>query len=141
VRRTFPALLSALAALVTCAGCGGSTGGTPAAGTANANQATILVTENCGKQVVVARSAVPAGRTAMQALQQVAKIDTASGGKFVTAIDGHAQDVKKKLAWLYYVNGKAAQKGASEVKLRPGDVEWWDLHNYTKKCTAPAMAK
>jgi hypothetical protein len=141
VRRTFPVLVSALAALVACAGCRGSGGGTPAAGTTGANQATILVTENCGKQVVVARSPVPAGRTAMQALQQVAEIETASGGKFVSAIDGHAQSVKKKLAWLYYVNGKAAQKGATEVKLRAGDVEWWDLHNYTKQCAVPAMAK
>jgi hypothetical protein len=141
VRRTLPVLFSALAAVIACVGCGGSGGGAPAAGTTSPNQATVLVTESCGKQVVVSPRAVPAGRTAMQALEQVAKTDTASGGKFVTAIEGHPQNVKKKLAWLYYVNGKAAQKGAAEVKLRPGDVEWWDLHNYTKQCAVPPMAK
>ena len=50
-------------------------------------------------------------------------IDPDSGGKFVTAVEGVKQDMGKKLAWLYYINGKAAQKGAAEIKLAPGDVE------------------
>ena len=77
----------------------------------------------------------------MQALDRVADIESDSGGKFVTAIEGVAQNTKKKLAWLYYVNGKAAAKGATEVKLAPGDVEWWDLHDYTKQCAVPADAR
>jgi hypothetical protein len=40
------------------------------------------------------------------------------------------------------VNGKPAQKGAAEVKLGAGDVEWWDLHNWEKECASvPADAQ
>ena len=42
----------------------------------------------------------------------------------------------KNVFWLYYVNGKLAQKGAAEVKLEAGDVEWWDLHNWKKECAS-----
>jgi hypothetical protein len=91
---------------------------------------------------VKAKSEVDAGQTAMRALDRVAEIETDSGGKFVTAIEGVEQDEGKKLAWLYYVNGKAADKGASEIKLKSGDVEWWDLHNWEKECASvPADAK
>jgi len=78
----------------------------------------------------------------MRALDRVADLETDSGGKFVTGIDGVKQDTGKKLAWLYYINGKAAQKGATEVKLAVGDVEWWDLHNYEHECASvPAEAQ
>jgi hypothetical protein len=40
------------------------------------------------------------------------------------------------------VNGKPADKGAAEVKLSAGDVEWWDLHNWEKECASvPADAQ
>jgi hypothetical protein len=107
-----------------------------------APQAAVLVTQDCGKKVVVDLKEVAAQQTAMRALDRIADIDTDSGGKFVTAINGVEQDPGKKLAWLYYVNGKAAQKGATEVKLAAGDVEWWDLHNYERECASvPAEAQ
>ena len=68
-------------------------------------------------------------------------LDKASGGKLVTAIEGVAQDEKKKLAWLFYIDGKMAEKGAAEIRLEPGDVEWWDLHNWEKQCPVPAAAR
>ena len=78
----------------------------------------------------------PARQIAMRALDRVADIETDSGGKFVTAIEGVEQDEGKNLFWLYYVNGKPADKGAAEVKLAAGDVEWWDLHNWKKECVS-----
>ena len=142
------ALLGAGAALAV-AGCGGSgseAGGSTAqgAGTVSASdkQAAVLATKDCGHDVVVEKMEVPAGETAMQALDRVADIETDSGGKFVTAIEGVDQNNAKKLAWLYYVNGEAAQKGATEIKLTSGDVEWWDLHNYEHECASvPAEAR
>ena len=105
-------------------------------------QAAVFVTTDCGAKVVLAKESVPADETAMRSLDRVADIDTDSGGKFVTAIEGVEQNTGKKLAWLYYVNGKPANKGAAEVKLAAGDVEWWDLHNWEKECASvPADAQ
>ena len=146
--RRLATLGGALVLVVGLAACGGggseatteATGG--AATTAAEEQAAVLVTRNCGKDVVVGLTEVPAGQTAMQSLDRVTDLETASGGKFVTEIEGVAANDDKKLAWLYYVNGEAAQKGATEIRLEPGDVEWWDLHNYEQECaTVPPEAK
>jgi hypothetical protein len=105
------------------------------------DQAAILVTRDCGKTVVLEKTQVEP-ENAMRALDRLADIETDDGGKFVTAIEGVEQDTGKKLAWLFYVNGEAAQKGATEIELRPGDVEWWDLHNYEQECASvPAAAE
>jgi hypothetical protein len=89
----------------------------------------------------VGKKKVPADQTAMRALQAVADVETDDGGKFVTAIEGVEQDTGKQLAWLFYVNGQAAEKGAAEIKLNAGDVEWWDLHNWEKNCPVPPSAR
>ncbi|MBA2537868.1 MAG: DUF4430 domain-containing protein [Actinobacteria bacterium] len=138
-----------VALVLALAGCGGSEGSesgnaedTVSAAAPAEDQAAVLVTKDCGKSVVLAKTEVEAGQTAMQALDRVADIETASGGKFVSEIEDVAQDNAKKLAWLYYVNGEAAQKGATEIELAPGDVEWWDLHNYEQECASvPAEAR
>ena len=141
--------LTACAAFATAlalalAGCGG---GEQESATATARaepaaeQAAVLVTRDCGKEILVPKTEVPAGQTALQALDRVADIETDDGGKFVTAINGAEQDTKKKTAWLFYVNGKMAEKGAAEIRLAAGDVEWWDLHEWTKQCAVPASAR
>ena len=139
------AFVAASLATLALAGCGGGGSGsetTQAAGSASSGsgRAAILVTANCGKKVLVPRKPVSPDGTAMQALQRVAKLKTSYGGKFVNAING-VGPVGKNDAWLFYVNGKMAQKGATEVKLAPGDVEWWDLHNYKKRCSVPSEAE
>jgi uncharacterized lipoprotein len=142
VHRSIAAVAAALAALA-LAGCGGGDEAEEraAATEAMSEQAAVLVTRDCGKEEVVGKTDVPAGQTAMQALERVAEVDKASGGKFVTAIEGVEQDEKKKLAWLLYVDGTMAEKGAAEIRLEPGDVEWWDLHNWEKQCPVPAAAR
>jgi hypothetical protein len=111
------------------------------AATAPAEQAEVLVTQGCGKTIVVDKKEVPPGQTALQALDRVADIETDDGGKFVTAIEGVEQDTGKQLAWLFYVNGEMAEVGAAEIKLKAGDVEWWDLHNWEKNCPVPPDAR
>ena len=141
VYRSLSALAAALAALI-LAGCGGGDTEQAAPATeAQAEQAAVLVTRNCGKEEVVEKTEVPAGQTAMQALERVAEVEKDSGGKFVTAIEGIEQDEGKKLAWLFYVDGKMAEKGAAEIRLEPGAVEWWDLHNWDKECAVPPEAR
>jgi hypothetical protein len=136
LRRSFAAVLFACA----LAACGSNSSSTPATQAGAPTQAppgaAVLITTDCGETVVAAKTPVDAGQTAMRALDRVADIETDSGGKFVTAIEGVEQNEGKKLAWLYYVNGKPAQKGAAEIELKSGDVEWWDLHNWKKECAS-----
>ena len=134
LRRSFAALLFACA----LAACGGNSSSAPAtqAGTTTQAEAgaAVLITTDCGGTVVTAKTPVDAGETAMRSLDRVADIESDSG--LVTAIEGVEQDADKNLFWLYYVNGKLADKGAAEVKLAAGDVEWWDLHNWKKECAS-----
>jgi len=113
--------------------CGGESQTSTPATPAGETSAKVLITTDCAGDVILEKG-VDAGQTAMRALDRVAEIETDSGGKFVTAINGVEQDTGKKVAWLYYINGKAAAKGATETRLAAGDVEWWDLHNYEQEC-------
>jgi hypothetical protein len=142
LHRSISVVAAALAALA-LAGCGGGGESEERAPATEAapEQAAVLVTRDCGKEEVVARTDVPAGQTAMQALERVAEVEKASGGKFVTAIEDISQDEKKRLAWLFYVDGRMAEKGATEIRLEPGDVEWWDLHDWERQCRVPAAAR
>ncbi len=133
-RRSFAALLFACA----LAACGGTDSSPPATQAGSATQAepgaAVLITTDCGATVVTPKTPVDAGETAMRSLDRVADIESDSG--LVTAIEGVEQVPDKNLFWLYYVNGKLAEKGAAEVKLEAGDVEWWDLHNWKKECAS-----
>ena len=66
--------------------------------------------------LLVAR--VPAGLTAMQALERKAKVKTSYGGRFVDAIDGVASASHRD--WFYFVNGVDGDRSAVEVRLREG---------------------
>ena len=101
------------------AGCGGGGHG----------QATVWVTRDEGKTVLLVRH-VPAGETAMQALDRSAKIDTRYGGRFVEAINGLSGSVSSRHDWFYFVNGIEATRGAVDYRLRNGDVEWWDYRDW-----------
>jgi hypothetical protein len=142
LHRSF-AVVALLAALFVgaCGSNGDSGAENEPAATVPAAQAEILVTESCGRTIVVNKKKVPAGQTAMRALQTIADVETDDGGKFVTAIEGVEQDTGKQLAWLFYLNGEMAEKGAAEIELEAGDVEWWDLHNWEKNCPVPPSAR
>jgi Domain of unknown function (DUF4430) len=142
LHRSCVLVLAVLLALLPAA-CGGeesaeSGGGAQATAESGAS---VLITRDCGQEVVVELTDVDAGQTAMQALDRVADVETDSGGKFVTAVEGIEQDESKQLAWLFYVNGKMAEKGAAEITLAEGDVEWWDIHDWDETCKVPAEAQ
>jgi hypothetical protein len=111
--------LVAVAAAALVAGCGGGEHG----------QATVWITRDEGKTVLLVRR-VPAGETAMQALDRSAKIDTRYGGRFVEAINGLSGSVSSRHDWFYFVNGIEATRGAVDYRLRNGDVEWWDYRDW-----------
>jgi Domain of unknown function (DUF4430) len=115
--------VAAVAAVALLAGCGG--------GGAGSGKATLWVTRDEGKQVLLVRT-VPAGETAMEALDRSVKLSTRYGGRFVQSIDGVSGSIGSRHDWFYFVNGIEADRGAAEYRLRPGDVEWWDYRDWGK---------
>ncbi|MFN2468738.1 MAG: DUF4430 domain-containing protein [Gaiellaceae bacterium] len=126
MRRVLPLLLAAVLA----GGCGGAEGpdGT----------ATVWVTRDEGKRVLLVRE-VPAGLTAMQALDRVADVETRYGGRFVESIEGLEGSLSSRHDWFYFVNGYEADRSASEYTLHDGDVEWWDFRSWAKRQRAPVV--
>jgi len=121
-------VVAAAAALL--AGCGGGAG---------SGRATLWVTRDEGAHVLLVRT-VPAGETAMQALERSVKISTRYGGRFVESIDGVSGSIGSQRDWFYFVNGIEAGRGATQYRLHPGDVEWWDYRDWGKVGeTVPAV--
>ncbi len=113
-----PALVFVLAFAVTA--CGGER---------EHGTATLWVTRDRGSQVLYTGT-VPAGLTAMQALERVRKVSTRYGGRFVQSIDGVDGSLTKQRDWFYFVDGIEGDRSAAEVTLHPGDVEWWDYRTW-----------
>jgi hypothetical protein len=123
------AVVLAVAALTGCsAGAGAGDGG----------RATVWVTRDRGAHVLLVRS-VPAGLTAMQGLERVARVKTRYGGRFVQAIDGIEGSLSRQHDWLYFVNGYEADRGAAEYRLHDGDVEWWDYRSWKNALHVPVV--
>jgi hypothetical protein len=112
-------LVLALAA----AGCGGE----PEHGTA-----TLWVTKDRGAHLVYSGS-VPAGLTAMQALDRKLDITTRYGGRFVQSIEGVEGSATRRRDWFFFIDGIEAGRSAAETRLRDGDVEWWDYRSWRGK--------
>lgn len=98
-------------------------------GTGTHGTATLWVTRDRGAHVLFSGS-VPAGLTAMQALERKQHVTTRYGGRFVQSIDGVQGDASSQHDWFYFVDGVESDVGATDVKLRPGDVEWWDYRSW-----------
>src|SRR3954452_1742359 len=117
--------LCQLALILVLAGCGGDDG-----------SATLWVTRDRGHRVLlVAR--VPSGLTAMQALDRKVRLETAYGGRFVVAIDGVSSAPRHD--WFYFVDGVPPSRSAAEVRLKDGDVLWWDYRSWRQPNEVPAV--
>ena len=92
--------------------------------------ATLWVTRDRGSHVLFTGT-VPAGLTAMQALERKRKVTTRYGGRFVQAIEGLQGSLTKRHDWFYFVNGIEGDRSAAEVRLHDGDVEWWDFRAWS----------
>ena len=110
------------------AGCGSAQHGT----------ASVWVTRDRGAHVLLVRK-VPAGLTAMQALQRVAHVQTRYAGRFVQSINGVSGSLERQQDWFYFVNGYEADRGAAEYRLHPGDVEWWDYRSWKTAMRVPVV--
>ena len=116
MRRTVVVVLA-----LAVAGCGGER---------EHGTATLWVTRDRGAKVLFT-SNVPAGLTAMEALSRVRSVNTRYGGRFVQSINGLGGSLTKQNDWFYFINGVEGDRSAAEVRLHPGDVEWWDYRHWT----------
>jgi hypothetical protein len=116
----------ALAALLLClllAGCGSAAAG------GEEGSASLWITRDRGTTVLF-EGRVDAGQTVLQALRSRAEVETAYGGRFVKGIDGLSGSLAAGRDWFYFVNGVAPGRGAAEVRLRDGDIAWWDYRRW-----------
>jgi hypothetical protein len=127
VRRLLLALLAALLLV----GCGEERG--QGEGTAS-----LWITRDRGEEVVLTED-VPAGLTAMQALQREADVETRYGGRFVQSINGIEGSLSRRRDWFYFINGYEGDRGASEYTLHDGDVLWWDFRAWGEEMRAPVV--
>jgi Domain of unknown function (DUF4430) len=100
--------------------------------------ATVWITRDRGAQVLLVRH-VPAGLTAMQGLERVAHVQTRYAGRFVQGINGISGSLARQHDWFYFVNGYEADRSASEYRLHPGDVEWWDFRSWRGSMSVPVV--
>jgi Domain of unknown function (DUF4430) len=115
-------------AVVALSGCGGEDGG----------KATLWITRDKGAHVILERE-VPAGLTAMQALDRMAEIRTRYSGRYVQSIEGIEGSIAARSDWFYFINGYEADRSAAEYRLRNGDVEWWDFRSWRTQMREPVV--
>lgn len=72
-------------------------------------------------------------------------VKTSYGGSFVNSINGLESGYTGKLGkreksdWFLYFNGVLAGTGAGDIKVKNGDVVWWDYHDWGAAAFTPAM--
>ncbi len=115
-------------AVAVLAGCGGGERG----------KATLWITRDGGAHLILDRQ-VPAGLTAMQALDRVADIKTRYAGRYVQAINGIEGSLSARRDWFYFINGYEGDRSAAEYRLYDGDVEWWDFRSWKTRMRQPVV--
>ena len=119
IRRLVPLL-----AVLALAGCGEERAGT--------GSASLWVTRDRGEEVIHV-GGVPAGISALEAVDRELDVETAYGGRFVQAIEGLEGSLDDQRDWFWYVNGLEGDRSAAEYRLRPGDVVWWDYRSWSEQ--------
>jgi hypothetical protein len=104
----------------------------------------VVITWDFGSQLLLDEKLVLTGRTsALEALKQVAQVETAYGGGFVKGINGTRSEfmgaASSKKDWFVFINGILANTGALDYTLQPGDIEQWDFHTWTFQRSVPAI--
>ncbi|MEZ5101325.1 MAG: DUF4430 domain-containing protein [Thermoleophilia bacterium] len=143
-------LLIALVLALALAGCGGAGGSEPAAAPAEPappppaaapaaeGDATLWITRDRGETVLL-ETRVQSGRTVMRTLQTVADVETRYAGRYVQGIDGLEGSLARQQDWFFSVNGIEPDVGAAELKVRPGDVVWWDFRSWQETREEPVV--
>lgn len=104
------------------AGCGG--------GERTHGTATLWVTRDRGARVLFA-GPVPGGLNGIQTVERKLKVTTRYGGRYVQSIDGIDGSLGAQRDWFFYVDGVEGGTSAASVRIRPGQVLWWDYRHWT----------
>lgn len=104
----------------------------------------VVVTGDFGKEIFVEETVVIGeNTTTLDALQQVAEVETKYGGGFVNAINGISSEYegvnRSKRDWLFYINGMSTNIGAAQYILQDGDIEHWDFREWSFRQFVPAI--
>lgn len=104
----------------------------------------VVATRNFGQELIFDEVVeIEDGTCAMDALNQVADIETAYGGGFVNAINGIRSQYTggrgAKEDWFLYVNGIQSNTGALDYELHDGDIQHWDFHDWSFHHFIPAI--
>lgn len=134
--RVLAVAAAAAATALAVAGCGLGAGKAPTG-------VKMMVTREFGQGSLHSYSSPKVGgaETVMSLLMRNAKVSTRYGGGFVQSIDGVSGGQREghSFDWFYYVNGIEAEKGATEVEVKPGDSIWWDMHDWSAAEKTPAV--
>jgi len=118
-------------------------GGCPAPPSAEGDDtvtATVVVTRDFGRELILTQEVeIEDGTDAMTALQSVPGVETKYGGGFVKAVNGLESQESSQLDWFYYINGISLSLGAKDYFLGDGDVEHWDLRDWSYRQFVPAI--
>ena len=122
-------LVSLLVALA-LAGCGEDRTGS--------GTALLWVTRDRGADVIHTGT-VPAGISALEAVDRELDVETSYGGRFVQSIDGVDGSLADQRDWFWYVNGLEGDTSAAEYRLHGGDVVWWDYRSWATQMQVPVV--
>lgn len=91
----------------------------------------VTISQGNGEETITEKEVtIEEGATVMEVMENNFEIKTASGGGFITTIEGVEADQGESMAWFYTVNGEKAEVGAKEYELKPGDELVWDMHSW-----------
>ena len=110
-------------------------------------QVELIVTNNYGHQEMFNKEVgLVKDEVGMEVLFRNLDIATAYGGGFVNEINGlesgftfYTGEERRKEDWFYWVNGILAPVGVAEYRPQPGDVIWWDYHDWSVAMFIPAV--
>jgi len=135
-RRALPLIFVLLLLAAVFGGCPAQ----PSAGGDEPATVTVVVTRDFGRELILAGEVeIGEGTDAMTALQAVAGVETKYGGGFVKAIENVFSQEASQLDWFYYINGVSLSLGAKDYALGDGDVEQWDLRDWSYRQFVPAV--
>jgi hypothetical protein len=100
--------------------------------------ASLWVTRDRGS-AVIHTGGVPAGISALEAVDRELDVETSYGGRFIQSIEGIEGSLDDQRDWFWYVNGLEGDRSAAEYELRPGDVVWWDYRSWAEQMQVPVV--